>query len=261
MRTIKGDVEARRQKYSGRRFTTRGLSVAPDAQGVDSTMGSEGPGPVKPELIKKRMWLAYQYACSNPSNERMDLVHSMVNSLADPALDMASFLQGVADTITSKLGIKEATIGLKDASDGRYRYVVMSGLTDSEWAAHKVLAYNYEDFYSQNVYKFMQISRYTHLSLADDNPYAEGEDATYEKDLMLQSKRKGLEDTIEGDYIDILILGKGDSLLGWIEISGMKSGHFPDVESIKCLELLASVIGIALSRADGQKPAIKDPAA
>jgi len=213
-------------------------------------MGSEGPGPVKPELIKKRMWLAYQYACSNPSNERTDCVHAMINKLADPSLDMKVFLQEVADNITNKLGIKEATIGLKDSSDGHYRYVAMSGLSDSEWEAHKALAYDYEDFYSQNVYKFMQISRYTHLSLADDNPYAEGEDATYEKDLMLQSKRKGLEDTIEGDYIDILIFGKGEELLGWIEISGMKSGHFPDVETIKCLELLASVIGVALARAE-----------
>jgi len=210
-------------------------------------MGSEGPGPVKPELIKKRMWLAYQYACSNPSNERMDCVHSMITHLADPELDMKHFLQEVADTINNKLGIKETTIGLKDPIDGLYRYVVMSGLTDSEWEAHKVLTYKYEDFYSQNVYKFMQISRYTHLSLADDNPYAAGEDATYEKDVMLQSKRKGLEDTIEGDYLDIMIYGKGEDLLGWIEISGMKSGHFPDVETIKCLELLASVLGIALA--------------
>jgi len=211
-------------------------------------MGSEGSGAVKPELIKKRMWLAYQYACSNPSNERMECVHAMINNLADPNLDMKTFLQNVADTITEKLGIKEATIGLKDSSDGQYRYMVMSGLSDSEWEAHKSLTYKYEDFYSQNVYKFMQISRYTHLLLAEDNPYGEGEDATYEKELMLHSKRKSLEDTIEGDYLDVLIYGKGDDLLGWMEISGMKSGHFPDVEILKCLELLASVIGIALSR-------------
>lgn len=217
-------------------------------------MGSEGPGP-KPELIKKRMWLAYQYACSNPNNERMDCVHAMVSRLADPELDMKSFLQDVVDTIDSKLGIKETTIGLKDPIDGLYRYVAMSGLTDQEWEAHKSLTYKYEDFYSQNVYKFMQISKYTHLSLAEDNPYATGEDQTYEKDLMLHSRRKGLEDAIEGDYLDVLIYGKGEDLLGWIEISGMKTGHFPDVETIKCLEMLATVIGIALARI-APRPAI-----
>jgi hypothetical protein len=203
---------------------------------------------VNTEIIKKRMWLAYQYACNNPANERMDAVHSLIIKLADPGIDMHMFLQEAADAVNTKLGIKETTLGLKSPSDGLYRYEVMSGLSDSEWEAHKSLSYTHEDFYSQDVYKSMQISRYTRLLLAEDNPYANGEESTYERDLMLQSKRKSLDDTIEGDYLDICIFGQGDDLLGWIEISGMKSGRFPDAETIKCLELLASVIGIALAR-------------
>ena len=203
---------------------------------------------VNTEIIKKRMWLAYQYACSNPANERTDCVHALITKLADPDIDMHMFLQEAADTINSKLAIKETTIGLKSPSDGMYRYEVMSGLTDSEWDAHKHLSYKHEDFHSQDVYKSFQISRYTRILLAEDNPYANGEEATYERDLMLQSKRKSLDDTIEGDYLDICIFGKGDDLLGWIEISGMRNGRFPDTEMIKCLELLASVIGVALAR-------------
>lgn len=209
-------------------------------------MGSEVT--VNTEIIKKRMWLAYQYACNNPANERMDAVQALVVKLADPGVDMHMFLQEAADTINTKLGIKETTIGLRSPSDELYRYEAMSGLTDSEWEAHKHLSYKHEDFYSQDVYKSMQISRYTRLLLAEDNPYANGEESTYEREVMLQSKRKSLDDTIEGDYLDICIFGKGDDLLGWIEISGMKTGRFPDAETVKCLELLASVIGVALVR-------------
>lgn len=213
-------------------------------------MGSEVA--VNPEIIKKRMWLAYQYACSNPANERTDAVHALVAKLADPAVDMHMFLQEVADAINTKLGIKQTTIGLRSPSDGRYRYEVMSGLTDSEWDGHKSLAYGQEDFCSSDVYKSMQISRYTRLLLAEDNPYASGEESTYERDIMLHSKRKSLDDTIEGDYLDICVFGKGDDLLGWIEISGMKNGRFPDAETIKCLELLASIIGVVLARCQDQ---------
>jgi hypothetical protein len=209
-------------------------------------MGSDAT--VNPEIIKKRMWLAYQYACNNPANERTDCVYALITKLADPDIDMHMFLQEAADTINTKLAIKETTIGLRSPSDGMYRYEVMSGLTDSEWDAHKHLSYKDEDFHSQDVYKSMQISRYTRILLAEDNPYANGEETTYERDLMLQSKRKSLDDTIEGDYLDICIFGKGDDLLGWIEISGMRNGRFPDTETIKCLELLASVIGVALAR-------------
>jgi len=208
-------------------------------------MGSDTT--LNPEIIKKRMWLAYQYACNNPANERTDCVHALITKLADPDVDMHMFLQEAADTINTKLAIKEITIGLRSSSDGLYRYEVMSGLSDSEWEAHQKLSYKREDFYSQDVYKFMQISKYTRLLLAEDNPYANGEEATYERELMLQSKRKSLDDAIEGDYLDICIFGKGDDILGWIEISGMENGRFPDTEAIKCLELLASVIGVALA--------------
>lgn len=211
-------------------------------------MGSEGS--INPEIIKKRMWLAYQYACSNPANERMDCVHALITKLADPQVDMHSFLQETADTIHAKLTIKEITIGLRSPSDGLYRYEVMSGLTDSEWAAHQKLSYKHEDFFSQDIYKHMQISKYTRLLLAEDNPYANGEEATYERDVMLQSRRKSLDDAIEGDYLDICIFGKEDDLLGWIEMSGTENGRFPDTETIKCLELLASVIGVALAIRD-----------
>jgi hypothetical protein len=211
-------------------------------------MGSEVT--VNPEIIKKRMWLAYQYACSNPANERIDSVHALITKLADPHIDMRVFLQEAADTIKAKLGIKEITIGLRSHPDELYRYEVMAGLSDSEWEAHKKLSYRLDDFYSQEVYKSMQISRFTRLLLAEDNPYANGEEATYERELMLQSKRTSLDDAIEGDYLDICIFGKRDDLLGWIEISETENGRFPDTETIKCLELLASVIGVALARRD-----------
>ena len=202
---------------------------------------------IKPEVIKKRMWLDYQYACGGPAGERLDSVHHLITDLADPKLDLHSFLQEAADAIRMKIGVKEVTIGLRSSSDGMFKYEVMSGLHEDSWEAHKKLAYTYEQFFSQETYKFMQISKYTRLYLAEDNPYGAGEEGTYHKDIMLGSARRSLDDTIEGDYIDILILGKGEELMGWIEISGMQNGKFPDAQTIKSIELLASAMAISLS--------------
>jgi len=201
---------------------------------------------VNPELIKRRMWLDYQYASGNPSNA-VDCIHNLINELKDPNLDMHKFLQDAADTICTRLCIKEVTIGLKSHQDGLFRYEVMAGLDDSEWEAHKRLAYTLDQFDNPEYYKFKEISKYTRLYLAEDNPYGIGEEETYSRPLMLLSARKSLEDTIEGDYLDTYILGKDDELLGWLEISGMNNDKFPDVQTIKAVELLASVIGIALT--------------
>ncbi|OGS43497.1 MAG: hypothetical protein A3K76_00065 [Euryarchaeota archaeon RBG_13_57_23] len=199
-----------------------------------------------PELIKRRLWLDYQYASSNPSNP-LDCIHNIINELADPNLDLQKFLHDAANTMAERLCINEVTIGLKDA-DGVFRYKVMAGLEDSEWEAHQKLSYTLDQFDDPSLYKYKQIGKYTRLYLAEDNPYREGEEETYSKPLMLQSSRKSLEDTIEGDYLDIYIYGNNDELLGWIEISGMKNGKFPSSETIKVVELLASVIGVMLTR-------------
>ena len=200
---------------------------------------------VNHELIKKRMWYDYQKASSNPSNA-IDCIHNLINELTDPQLDMHRFLQDAADTVSKGLFIKEVTIGLKSTEDDIFRYEVMAGLEDSEWEAHKKLSYTEAQFDNPELYKYMKISKYTRLFLAEDNPYGNNEEETYSKKLMLESARKSLEDTIEGDYLDIYILGKEDKLKGWIEISGMNNGKFPDVQTIKVVEILASVIGIAL---------------
>jgi len=205
-----------------------------------------GSTAVNPEIIKKRMRLDYQYSCSNPSNA-IDCVHELIKELTDPNLDMHRFLHDAANTICTKLCVKEVTIGLKDPTDGLFRYQVMAGLEDSEWEAHKKLSYSLDQFDNPALYKYMEISKYTRLFLAEDNPYGDNEEETYSKPLMLMSSRKSLEDTIEGDYLDIYIYGKGDELKGWLEISGMNNGKFPDIQTIKVVELLASVIGIALA--------------
>jgi len=205
-----------------------------------------GSTAVNPELIKRRMLFDYQCSCSNPSNA-IDCIHELITELADPNLDMHRFLHDAANTICTKLCVKEVTIGLKDPKDGLFRYQVMAGLEESEWEAHKKLSYSLDQFDNPAIYKYMKISKYTRLYLAEDNPYGEGEEETYSKPLMLLSQRKSLEDTIEGDYLDIHIYGKGDELKGWLEISGMNNGKFPDIQTIKVVEMLASVIGIALA--------------
>lgn len=202
---------------------------------------------VNPEIIKRRMWLDYQRATSDPANERIECIHGVLDKFVDPDLDINAILQETANTIATKLFINEVTIGLKDPDDGLYKYVVMHGLEDSEWEAHKTLSYTREQFDSQEVYKFKEISKHTRLYLAEDNPYGAGEDATYSKELMLKSSRKSIEDAIEGDYLDTMIYGKNDELLGWIEYSGMNNGKFPDGQTIKCIELVVSGIAIVLS--------------
>ncbi|MEM3050092.1 MAG: hypothetical protein QXT42_05170 [Thermoplasmata archaeon] len=209
-------------------------------------MGSDA---INPEIIKRKMWMDYQYASTNPANEYLDCINELLSRLTDPAQELGEFLQHVADSISNKLYVREVTIGIKSPEDGLYRYVAQAGLREQVWEEHKKLAYVYEQFVDTSQYKYKQISKYTKLYLIEDNPYAAGEEGTYDKALRQQSVRKALDDSLEGDYLDISVLGKNDELLGWIEISGLKTGKLPDTHTIKCLEMIASIIGVALTHA------------
>lgn len=202
---------------------------------------------VNPEIIKRRLWLDYQRANSDPANDRLECVQDLMDELVNPEITLRDFLQTAANMIGSKLCINEVTIGLRTPEDGLYRYYVMFGLEPSEWEAHKKISYWRDQFDSQGVYKFKELSKQTRLFLAEDNPYGEGEDETYSKELMLKTKRNSLEDAIEGDYIDTLVLGRNDDLLGWIEYAGMTNGKFPDGQTILSLELVASMIAVAIN--------------
>jgi hypothetical protein len=116
------------------------------------------------------------------------------------------------------------------------------------WAAHNKIAYTYDEVTDSRKYKPITISHHTQLFLAEDNPYGEDEQDTYSEHLMRQFKRKSATDSVEGDYIDLFLYGPQDEILGWIEISGTWDGRIPDARTIRCLEIVASILGIAVTR-------------
>ena len=65
---------------------------------------------------------------------------------------------------------------------------------------------------------------------------------------MMRSKRKTSEDSIEGDYLDVLVYGPKDEILGWIEVSGTWDGKLPDAQTIRSLEVVSSVLSLAIVR-------------
>jgi hypothetical protein len=199
------------------------------------------------EAVKRKIWIEYQYSGKDRMNDLLDAMQGFVSRLRDPSTGLKDILQEAVNMIHDRLWIKDVTLGLKDPKDGKFRYEVMKGLKPATWDAHRKIAYTYEQFFDVNIYKPRDISKFTKLFLSEDNPYADGEEGTYERPIMLKSKRRALDDSIEGDYLDIHIFGKRDELLGWIEVSGTVTNKIPDTPTIKTIELMASLIGVALT--------------
>jgi len=193
------------------------------------------------------MRLDYSYAKSDRNLRVMDAVQGLFSHLQTHQVDTRSLVQDAASLVSKHFSIREVAIGLKSPTDGRYRYEVLIGYRKESEEAHQRLSYSFDEMYDEAKYKGTVISKYTRLFLAEDEPYVPGEEMTYSRPIMLKLRRKSLEDSIEGDYLDTNIYGTNDELLGWIEISGTTVWRLPDIATIKWIEVVACIIGAALS--------------
>jgi hypothetical protein len=195
--------------------------------------------------VERNLKMEYLYNHKDWASRTLDKLLSILIRFQENDLELMALLQDIADTINRQFWIKEVTIGLKDA-DGKYRYKVMCGLREDAWQAHKKLAYTLEEFTDPKYYKGRRVSKLTKVFLAEDVPFKEDEIDTFTRPILLKAKRVTAEDSIEGDYLDVHIIGKKGEIEGWIEISGTKDGKFPDSVALRWIEVFALIIGTAL---------------
>jgi hypothetical protein len=202
---------------------------------------------IAPGDVARKLKQDYARARKESGVRGLDSLHGLIKLLMEEELDINEILTATAKTIYSQLNIKEVSMGLR-SPDGLYRYVAMYGLRSEVWAAHQKLTYTAEQLLDPKVYKWTDISYHTKLFLAEDNTYTKDEASTRAEHLSMKSKRKTEEDSIEGDYMDILIYGPKDEILGWIETSGTWHGKIPDSRTIRSLEVISSVLALVLVR-------------
>ena len=199
------------------------------------------------DQVERKLRLLHLHGPKDETTKTLNMIRPILARFQEQNLELMDFLQEIVNAINKVFWIKEVTIGLRDPDD-KYRYKVMCGLRPDAWTAHKELAYTLEEFSNPEYYKSSQMSRYTHVFLAEDKPFRDEELNTFTRPILLKTIRKSVDDCIEGDYFDTQIFGENDDLIGWIEISGTKGGKFPDPTTLKWIELLALIIGIAITR-------------
>jgi len=157
---------------------------------------------------------------------------------------LRSVLEEAGKLIYRYSEVKEVSIGIKNPADGRFRYEVMIGFRKDVEEAHKKTSYSYEEFFDKERYQGEKISKYSEVFLAENQPYADRELLTYNRPVLIGRERKIADQYIEGDYIDVVMYGRNDEAVGWIELSATRTGKMPSAESIRWVELIASVLGI-----------------
>jgi len=220
------------------------------ADGDTGRMNSDSEADIDLDEIERKLRLDYRYSQKDDNHRLLDSVQSVLGHFRRPGFSFDKYAADILAIIRKRLHVREVTIALYDPGEGAFSYRYMDGLRPHTWEAHKNIRYRKSDLVSTTVYRPREISKYSTLFLAEDNPYGEGEEDTYSRPIMLKSRRTSVDDSIEGDYIDVWIHGPDGSILGWIEASGTLGNKLPDATAVKWLELLAGLLSMGLRMVD-----------
>jgi hypothetical protein len=221
----------------------------PKDKGASHKDGGASPATaISPTEVARTYKNDYSHASNEQTDRSIECIQELCERMITQKVGSKEICESALKLIFRQFHIKEVSVALRSASDGRYRYVAMQGMRANVWEVHCGLSYTKDGLFDSKKYKSTQVSKYTRLFLAEDEPYDSAEKKTYSEHLMLGSVRRAHDDSIEGDYLDILIFGPGDFILGFIEISGTWDGKLPTPRAIKTLEIVANLVGIVVSR-------------
>lgn len=235
-----------------------GIWPATGQPGSHKTKGTLTPSvlrnqPVPTEDMAKRMSLNYQYGSKEQPAKAIEGMLKLLAHLRKSDFNLRALMDEAANLIHSQFRLRWVAIGLKDPADGKFRYESLVGFREDAEKMRRAQTFVREDFFEQTKYKGWTISEYTRIYFEEDTPYTEGAETTFNRPVLLKARKRGQDEALEGDYLDIHIYGHDNELLGWIEVSGTVLGKLPDIATIKIMEMIASIIGAGVLRTGHQR--------
>lgn len=199
------------------------------------------------ETVKRKLKFDYLKIRNDPSSKNLETLSTLLSDFQRPQIAIHDIIQEAANLIQKQFRFRWTMIGLKSQSDDLYRYEVQVGMRAESWARQKAKVYKISDFDMKGTYKAGEISKLTRFYPEEENPLFKEDEGTTNRPILLRTKRKTEDEALEADFIDTLIIGPGDELMGWIEYGGTVAGKLPDIMTIRYIEVIAGILGAAMT--------------
>lgn len=196
--------------------------------------------------MARKLKLEYSRGVKDQTEKMLDDLIDVGALIHLPDVPLKNILNKAGEAITRRLGIASVAIGVRSPSDKKYRYEAVVGLPEDVSAEFRKIEYTRQQLLDESTYKNYEISKYSRIFLAEDHPYAPGEEFSYARPGLLEMKRRSPTDCLEADYIDTFMFDSDGEILGWIEISGTRTKKIPDATCVKWTELISFLLTAAV---------------
>jgi len=204
------------------------------------------PKVVPPSEVSMKMRLDYTHGLRDQTSKLLEAILAIGAKLEKPSFDLRAIMQESAVTITRNLGIASVAIGLWNPTLRKYKYEILEGINPEATKGFMGLSYDRNELLDPKTYPCHDISRMTKIFLGEEHPYAHNEEFSYNKPILLGMNRYAVDESLEADYLCTFFRGPGDEILGWMDISGTRMRKLPDSTTIRWIELIAQIVGLAV---------------
>ncbi len=201
---------------------------------------------VDAETVKRKIRFDYLKTKNEPSARVLDGFMLLLSHFQRPQLVLRELLQETTNYLQKQFRFRYVLIGMRTPSDGMYRYEVNTGMREDGWQRQRRKVYKLEDFNIFGSYKAGEISRLSRVYLEEENPLGKEDEITVNRPALLKAKRDHIDDALEADFVDTLIYGPHELMLGWIEYTGTVNGKLPDAMMIRNIEVISGILGAAI---------------
>lgn len=199
------------------------------------------------DAVKRKLKFDYMKIRNEPASKTADVFSSLLANFQRPQIVVHDLIQEAANLIQKQFRLRWTMVGLRSQSDGLYRYEVQIGMRAEAWASQKSRVYKESAFDIRGAYRASEISKLSRFYAEEENPLFKEDEQVVNRPVLLRAKRKAEDEALEADFINSLILGPGDDLLGWIEYGGTVAGKLPEPMTIRNIEVIAAILGAAIT--------------
>jgi hypothetical protein len=204
------------------------------------------PNNINSDSVKRRLKFEYLKIRNEHESKSLEMFTQLLTHFTRAELSIMNLVQETSLLIQRQFRLRWCMIGLMEP-DGWYRYIVNTGMREDAWTNQKTKKYKLADFeLAATNYKAGEISKLSRVYLEEDNQLGKDDEGVVNRPVLLHLSRKAEDDVLEADFIDTLIMGPGNELLGWIEYSGTVTGKMPDAMTIRHIEVASNIVAAAI---------------
>lgn len=196
---------------------------------------------------------------SSQRTEQMSRIFDLTSGLMY-VRNLEHLLDDVLKTLSQLLGIKRATIGVRQEDRGTFVVQAVLGYSKENVEGIKKVEYDIERVqhmldpdtsrYNDSPIRWRKkIGRNTYYVPAESVDREPADDVYYPENDIISHPRKSKAHWHALDYTDTFIFDREGVVIAYIEILQPRDDRIPDTETIEVIEIFASLVGIAIENA------------